>query len=72
MMERMEKIPVRPWICVECGNIQLLSDRQVSQKVGSCDNPECQADDVVPAGPRQKIQIGLDQRGVKIRKARRP
>lgn len=70
MIEHMEKIPVRPWICTVCGNIELLSDRQASQTAGNCANPKCSADEVVPAGPRQKVLIGLDRRGINLHESR--
>jgi hypothetical protein len=64
------RIWARPYICFSCGEIHLLAESELQMQSANCPNPNCQADDPVVAGARQKIEIGVDQAAVRIRRTK--
>lgn len=58
-------IDVRPFVCPECGQLQLQSDICSRCRPGNCDNqPECGNDHPFVAGPHQKIKIEIYESAV--------
>ncbi len=56
-----------PFICLRCGSMELLVDGQEKHIAGNCPNPDCQADFVERAGPRQKFAVGINEEARRIR-----
>jgi len=57
------EVDVTPFVCLSCGQLQLMSDMSSQQTPGNCDNSDCQQDHPVKAGPAQKVTIRVTKLG---------
>lgn len=46
-----------PWICLDCGNIQLMADLARGNKMGNCQS--CESWNVEKAGPEQTASVSI-------------
>lgn len=56
-------VDVSPFVCLDCGQMQFMSDIESLQTPGNCSNADCEGDNVIMAGPRnQAVKIDVNIR----------
>lgn len=52
-----------PWVCADCGNLQLMAD--LERRCGLANCSSCEGMNVFKAGPEQRLSVKVFRRAVK-------
>lgn len=65
MKRQLEKARIEfvPFVCLECGQLQLMSDLARGNTPGNCNS--CLCENIWIAGPEQKIKVTIFKSAVK-------
>lgn len=63
-----DSVQIRPFICLDCGEISVIEGKGVKRfRSTNCSNPDCQSDNVEPAGEPVWAEVKITRRAARIR-----
>lgn len=63
MKGEIVEIEFRPFVCLDCGQLQICADQRRDSGPGNCDS--CEHDRIIPAGRLQKMKVTITERARK-------
>lgn len=51
------QVELKPWVCMDCGNLDLMSDAERSNKPSKCRS--CKGENIKKAGDEQLIEVEI-------------